>query len=186
MFPIAQDMAGALDAFFADQAKQPGKCLVDYVQFDHRYDLVFEDKPVSEAKAQLKPSGSTALLDAIGRSVTELGNKFANMSEDERPGTVVVVVITDGYENSSLDWSASAVKELIEQQETEWNWDFNFLGAGMDAVDVGTSYGFKAGKSMTYSTGNTHAMASAVSASVTRTRTGLDSTYTAEERQAQK
>lgn len=186
MVTIAQDMVGGLNQLFSEQAELGQKCLVDYVQFDDSYELVFENKPVEDARAVLKPRGSTALLDAIGRSVTDLGEKFARMSEAKRPGTVVVIVITDGYENASREWSASAIKQLIEQQESEWNWDFNFLGAGLDAVDVGVTYGFKAGKSMAYNIGNTSAMASAVSASVTRTRTGLDSTYTTEEREAQK
>lgn len=186
MSRLATDMRGALDEFFKAQAVLPGVCLVDYVQFDHDFELVFEDTHVSLAKAQLQPRGSTALLDAIGKTVVNLGEKLAAKTEAERPGTVQVVVVTDGHENASREWTNGSIKELIQEQESKWNWDFVFLGANMDAVAVGESFGFRAGNSMTYDTGNTVAMASAVSNFTTRSRSGLDASFTDEERAAQK
>jgi len=185
MFPVAEDMRGALDSFFAEQAKLEGRALVDYVQFDHNYELVFEDKEVGEAKAQLTPAGSTALLDAVGKAVTDLGKKLAAKPEDERPGTVMVIVVTDGYENSSTEWKPQDVRDLIKQQEDKYNWQFTFLGANMDAVAVGANFGFRAETSLTYDTGNTYAMASSLHAHTTRTRVGDFSGYTQDERDAQ-
>lgn len=170
MFSIARDMVGALDQLFKDQAEQAGTCLVDYVQFDDQYEVAFTDKPLSQAKAVLYPRGSTALLDAVGKAVTELGTKLSDKSEDDRPGLVQVVVVTDGYENASREWTADKIKSLIRQQEDQYNWDFIFLGANMDAVAVGTSFGFDASKSLTYSTNNTKGMTMAASGYVTRSR----------------
>lgn len=186
MWPIKDDMTGALNAFFAEQAKGEGKCLVDYAQFDTSYELVYENREIDDAKAVLDPAGGTALLDAIGKSATDLGKKFADMDENQRPGTVIVAVVTDGDENSSVEWTAESVKALIEKQESEYNWDFTFLGANMDAVSVGASFGFKPSKSLTYDTGNTGVMASTMSSLVTRTRSGDKTGYTQEERDAQK
>jgi hypothetical protein len=152
MISCAEDMTGGLNTLFEEQAKLPGKCVVDYVQFDNQYELVFWDKPVSEARAQLNPRGSTALLDAIGRGVTELGEKLAKLDEADRPGTVMVAIVTDGYENSSREWTTEKVKELIEKQQSQWNWDFVFLGANMDAVAEGEKFGIAAASSMTYDT----------------------------------
>lgn len=182
MYGIQDDMRGALDEFFKAQSELDGKCLVDYVQFDDSYDLVFENRDVAEAKAVLEPRGMTALLDAIGKAVTDLGSKLAGMDEDARPGTVVVAVITDGMENASRDWTRTTVKELIERQENDYNWEFTFLGANMDAVSVGAQMGFKPDKSLTYDTSKTSHTIAAMSASVTRTRSGLASSYTDAER----
>lgn len=184
MYPVQEDMRGALNEFFKSQAEAEGKCLVDYVQFDGTVEYVYRDKPVAEATAILEPRGSTALLDAIGLAVTDLGKRFAEMSEDERPGTVVVAVVTDGYENSSREWTAETIKALIEQQEDQYNWDFTFLGANMDAVAVGGAYGFKAEKSLTYNTAFAGATAQSLSAHVHRTRSGDKTGYTSEERLA--
>lgn len=184
MAPVAKDMIGGLNNFFAEQAEGEGKCLVDYSQFDTVYEQAFTDVPVSEAKAVLTPRGGTALLDAIGQSVTDLGEKLAAMPESERPGTVIVVVVTDGEENSSTEWKPEAVKALIKNQEDKYNWRFTFLGANIDAVSVGSLYGFGAGSSLTYNTANIGDTMSVLSAHTHRTRSGLKSVYTEEERAA--
>jgi len=185
MASCAEEMINALNTYFDEQAKLDGKCLVDYVQFDNTYDKVFSDTPVGEARAVLDPRGSTALLDAIGRAVTEFGEKLAALPEDERPGTVIVPVITDGYENASQEWTAAKVKELVEKQRTEFNWTFTFLGANLDAVAVGAQYGFAAGDSLTFDVNNTAMASASLSGYTTRTRTGLGGGYTDEDRQSQ-
>ena len=81
------------------------------------------------------------LLDAIGRFVTEVGSSLAALPEPDRPGDVTVLVMTDGHENASAEWTKDAVQQLVSQQETVYGWDFVFLGANMDAIDVGTSLG---------------------------------------------
>lgn len=188
MGSIKDDMETGLNQIFKDQAAIDGKCLVDYVQFDDQYELVFEDTPVADAKAVLAPRGMTALLDAVGKSVTALGEKLAKLPEGKRPGLVQVVVVTDGYENASRDWTADAVKQLIAQQTNDYNWDFVFLGASLDSVRQAQTFGFDAGKSMAYDTGNTAVMASTVSGYVTRSRLdgAASNTFTSEERDAQK
>ena len=188
MWGIAADMRGALDAFFAEQAKAEGKTLVDYVQFDNVAELVYEDRPAYAAEAILDPRGSTALLDAVGFAVTNLGKKLAAKSEDKRPGLVQVVVVTDGYENASREWTAKEVKALIKQQEDQYSWDFVFLGANMDAVAVGEGFGFKAGKSLTYDVNNTSAMSASLTGYAMRSRSAgsVDNAFTSAERDAQK
>jgi hypothetical protein len=185
MATCAGDMIGGLNTFFDEQAKLDGECVVDYVQFDNEYEVVFTDKPVSEARAQLVPRGSTALLDAIGKAVTDLGKKLADKPEDERPGTVIVVTITDGYENSSREWTAETVKELIKNQEDKYNWNFTFLGANMDAVAVGRQFGFNPDTSLTFDTTNVAAASASLSGYATNTRSHLPNAYTDEDRESQ-
>ena len=151
MESIAADMCGGFDAFIATERQHPGTTLVTLAQFDDRYEVVYENQPIGAVPAlRIEPRGMTALLDSIGRFVTEIGAGLAALPEGDRPGEVTVLVITDGHENSSHEWTDEAVRQLIAQQETQYSWDFVFLGANMDAVDVGTNLGFAPGKSLTF------------------------------------
>ena len=151
MESIADDTRGGFDAYIAGQRGRSGTTLVTLAQFDNDYDVVYQNRPIDEVPPlTLEPRGMTALLDAIGRFVTEVGGRLAALPERDRPGDVTVLVMTDGHENSSAEWTKDAVRKLISQQETVYDWDFVFLGANMDAIDVGTSLGFAPGKSLTY------------------------------------
>ena len=179
------EMQNALNTFFEEQAAVDGKCLVDYYQFDTSYNKVYEDTPVADAKAVIEPRGMTALLDALGRGTVDLGKKLAAKSEDDRPGKVLVVVVTDGMENSSREYTADAVKALVEKQQDEYNWDYVFLGANMDAVAVGGLYGFKQDKSLTfniYDGESVVATASALSGYTTAYRGGAAAAFSDEDR----
>ena len=151
MQSIADDTRGGFDAFIAKEREQPGTTLVTLAQFDDEYESVYQNTPVDQVPPlTLEPRGTTALLDAIGRFITEIGSGLAALPEEDRPGEVSVLVLTDGHENASREWAKDAVKQLISQQEDKYGWDFVFLGANIDAVDVGTALGFSAGKSLTY------------------------------------
>ncbi len=151
MTGIADDMRGGFDTYIAKEAEQPGTTTVTLAQFDSEYDVVYSSRPIGAVPPLvLEPRGSTALLDAIGRFITEVGGALAALPEDQRPADVTVVVMTDGYENASREWTIEAVRQLISQQETVYGWDFVFMGANMDAVDVGAELGFAPSKSLTY------------------------------------
>ena len=148
---IADDTRGGFDAFIAKERQQPGSTLATLAQFDDRYEIVYQRKPIADVPSlTLEPRGRTALYDAIGRFVTEVGAGLAALPEGDRPAEVTVLVMTDGMENASVEWTAEAVRALIAQQETTYSWDFVFLGANMDAVEVGVNLGFAPGKSLTY------------------------------------
>lgn len=183
MATCRDDMQNGLNEFFATQAKEDGKCLVDFFQFDTEYDVVYTDKLVKDARAVLQPRGMTALNDAVGKTITSMGEKFARMDESNRPGTVIVLVVTDGFENASKEWTQEKVKDAVEHQQNNYNWVFNFLGANMDAQAVGMGYGVLAGQSLTYDTKHAGAMTQSLSANVTRLRGGDRSGYTEVERQ---
>ena len=151
MRAIAADMRGGFDSFITRERGQAGTTLVTLAQFDDRYDVVFADRPIGAVPPlTLEPRGMTALLDAIGRFITDVGTGLAALPEDERPAAITVLVMTDGHENASREWTGEAVRTLIAQQESVYGWDFVFLGANMDAVAVGTNLGFAPGKSLTY------------------------------------
>jgi hypothetical protein len=185
MHDVREDAEGGIAAFIAGQAAVPGRCTLRLVQFDDRYDVVYPSTPITEVpRYHLSPRGGTALLDAIGRAITEFGEELAAMPEGDRPGHVEVVVQTDGKENASKDWTIDAVKALIEQQERDYGWRFHFLGAGPDAMNQATAMGFAAHSSVAYGINETRTTYLAASAAVTRSRTGGAAGFTEAERAA--
>ena len=159
-----EDMEGGLNAFVESQASEPGDAEITLAQFDTKYGLVWPLCAIKDApKYTLIPRGCTALLDAMGRFITEVGEELAKRDEADRPGKVIVCIVTDGLENSSVDWTRDMVKALVEQQSSQWHWEFVFLGADMDAVQEGASVGVPQKSSLTFDKANarlTYAMAS--------------------------
>ena len=151
MGSIRTDMEGGLNSFIEDQKKVEGEATVTLYQFDHNFEKVFVAKAIEDVIGiELNPSGMTALHDAIGMSIVKTGERLAAMDEKDRPSKVVFVIITDGYENSSKEYTSEAVKALIEQQEKTYSWEFVFLGANQDAVKEAANFGISASKAMTY------------------------------------
>src|SRR4029079_17455253 len=92
-------------------------------------------------------------LDSVARVVNDAGARLAALPEDQRPGTVIVGIMTEALENASRECSHPQVKQLIELQTTDYQWQFLYLGADQDAVEVGMSMGVGAGNSATYGRG---------------------------------
>ncbi|MBJ7359642.1 vWA domain-containing protein [Nocardioides sp.] len=154
MQSIKSDIEGGFAAFVEEQRGGTGECLASLAQFDDVYEVVYTDRPVADVPPlDLRPRNMTALHDAMGRLVTEAGAKLAALPEDQRPGTVIVAIMTDGLENASKEWTAPAVKALVEEQTTTYGWEFLYMGADQDAVEVGVGLGIPAASSVTYSRG---------------------------------
>ena len=192
MQSIREDTIGGFDAFIADQRTQPGECRVTLAQFDDRYEEVYADRPVAEVPGlELHPRGTTALLDAIGRLISDAGARLAALDEAERPGTVIVGIMTDGLENASKEWTHAAVKALIRQQTDTYAWEFLYMGADQDAIEVGTSLGVPAARSVRYSRDSSLAAMASTSAVIGRVRaaraagrSAANVGFSAEEREA--
>lgn len=167
MASIRLETAAGFDAFIAEQRKAPGACTVTLAQFDNEYDEVYADLDLAAVPAlDLSPRGSTALLDALGRLITTAGERLAAMPEERRPGSVIVGVMTDGYENASQEWSHPQIKALIEQQTRDYGWEFLYLGADQDAIEEGSKMGFAASKSVTYSRGKADKVMAAMGSNI--------------------
>lgn len=192
MQTIKADTEGGFDAFIAEQRQtQAGECRVTLAQFDNEYTEVYADAPLADVRPlDLAPRGATALLDAIGRLVTTAGQRLALLPEDQRPGTVIVAIMTDGHENSSREWSHPAIKALVEQQSQDYGWQFLYMGADQDAIEVGASIGVAADHAVTYGRGQAAAAMRATSSKVAGMRaarlsdpTARAAAYTAAERE---
>lgn len=145
MEEIRSDAEGGVNAFIRQQAQQPGEALLTLVQFDDEHEFVHRGIPIKQAPAYtLVPRGSTALLDAVGRAINETGERLAKMAEQERPGLVIFVIVTDGEENASREFSKVRVKAMIQRQQQKYNWHFTFLGADQDAFTEAGGMGIAA------------------------------------------
>ncbi len=190
MEAIRADAEGGVNTFLTDQAAQPGDALVTLVQFDTRYEFAHRGVPVKEVpRYQLIPRGGTALLDAVGRAINETGERLSKMAEADRPGLVVFVVMTDGQENSSQEFTKASIKKMIEHQQTVYNWQFTFLGANQDAFAEAGSMGMAAAGIANFSTDKVAAAYQATSAKVARMRKqtsvaeAVSNEFTTEERE---
>lgn len=151
MQSIKGDMLGGLLAFIADQLKQPGECTLDLFQFDEQYEVVFEGVPLRDVPPiVLTPRGSTALLDATFKSITRIGERLGKLPEADRPAAVIVIIITDGFENASREVSRQQVKSAIERQTNQYRWQFVYLGADPTTFAEAASLGISAQSSSKY------------------------------------
>jgi hypothetical protein len=94
--------------------------------------------------------GTTALLDAVGKTILDVGDRLFHTSEEERPGKVIFVITTDGQENASREFTYVSVKNLIERQQEKYNWEFIFLGANIDAAKEAGSIGIESNNAYTF------------------------------------
>lgn len=172
MHMIWDDTLGGVNAFIKEQAEQPGEATFTLTAFDTDYDVIVDTQTIQDVKTitnkDVWPRGGTALLDAIGKTVSTL-------SETKSSDDVIVVIVTDGYENSSQEWKPDAIKELIEEKEKA-GWKFIYLGANQDAWAVGGGLGVVGTRTLDWDHTNVGATYGAVGQSVSAYRTsGNDS-----------
>ena len=125
------------------QKALPGDINFTLVQFDTVVETVYEAVPIKDiAGVSLVPGGGTALLDAMGKTITSVGNRLSSMKERDRPDLVMIAVVTDGEENSSRFYRREKIKEMVEHQASKYNWEFTLIGSNQDSFLNGQSLGF--------------------------------------------
>ena len=141
---LESDTIGGFNAFLERQSQLEGETIVTAVLFDDRYEILWNGVKANEIKLTEKEyyvRGCTALLDAVGKTILDVGHRLSRTSEDERPGKVIFVITTDGLENASREFTYEKVKGLIKHQQEKYNWEFIFLGANIDAAKEADSIG---------------------------------------------
>ena len=134
------------------------------------------------------PRGSTALLDAVGQAINETGARLAAVDESQRPGLVVFVIVTDGQENSSREFTREQIRTMVEHQQSAYKWQFTFLSANQDAFAAGGSMGIAQDGINAYSMGKVKGTWDAASKKMARMRkassegAAVDNKFTDEER----
>ena len=154
MSSVREDAVAGFNSFLGDQKKQPGDANITLVLFNDGYEVVHDGRPIAGVDPlndqTYVPDGCTALLDAVGRSIDDVGKRLAATPEDERPGKVIVAILTDGLENASTDYTRERVFEMISHQHETYSWEFIFLAANQDAIAEGGKIGIKSDNSMNF------------------------------------
>lgn len=164
-----KDTIGGLETLIEDQKKLDGKMTLTLAIFDTEYQVPYNNvdiKSISSLKEVATPRGGTALYDSFVRLVNDTGSHLNRMTESEKPGKILFVVVTDGEENSSKIFRLSDVKEKLNHQKDKYSWNFMFLGADFDANKLGASVGLNANQSAVYSKGSEVLAYNAVSQSL--------------------
>jgi hypothetical protein len=150
---VRTDTIGGFNTLLADQKKLGGDIKVSLALFNAEYSLIHDGVPIKDIKDlddnSYVPSGSTALLDAVGRTIDAVTRRLDNTPKKKQPKKVIVAIITDGQENCSTDFTKSQIQEKIKTQQGK-KWEFVFLGANMDAFAEGASYGIVKGSSCNF------------------------------------
>ncbi len=148
MAGLQNDTIGGYNAMLDRQRSEPGRALVSTVLFDDRYELLHDRLPLDRVppitSRDYFARGTTALLDAIGRTVLFIDSAHERMAPEVRPAKTLFVITTDGQENASTEFNLQRIRALIEKKKSRYGWKFLFLGANIDAVDTAQSFGISA------------------------------------------
>lgn len=154
MSGLEGDTIGGYNAMLEKQKGAPGDALISTVLFDDSVEIIHDRLDV-KGLAQITDNeyyvrGTTALLDAIGGAIHHIGNIHKYAREEDRPENTVIVITTDGMENASHQYSYDRVKKMIERQKAKYGWEFIFLGANIDAIEVAGRFGIGADRASNY------------------------------------
>ena len=146
MAGFESDSIGGFNAFLEKEKQAEGETNVTVVLFDDKYEILWNG--IAAAKARLADReyyvrGCTALLDAVGKTILDVGYRLSATYEAQRPGKVIFVITTDGLENASREFTYKKVKKLIKHQQDKYKWDVIFLGANIDVAKEADSMGIE-------------------------------------------
>ena len=151
---LESDTIGGYNAMLEKQKKVEGEVLVSTILFDDVSDVIHDRVPISEVKPitgkEYYVRGCTALLDALGGAISHVKTIHKYAREEDVPEKTIFVITTDGMENASCRYDLSTVKRLVEQEKESHGWEFFFLGANMDAIEVAGSFGITADRAVSY------------------------------------
>lgn len=158
MSGLEEDTIGGFNAMLEKQKKEKRKINVTTVLFDNQYELLHDRLQIEGLEKmdaqQYYVRGTTALLDAVGKTIQKIIGVQKNTSPDYRADKVVFVIITDGMENASVKYTRGQIKEMISYQQDQYGWEFLFMGANMDAVAEASHYGISSKRAVSYQSDN--------------------------------
>jgi len=151
---LESDTIGGFNSMLAKQQAEPGECRLTTILFDNQYEVLHDRidiravSPITNTEYFVR--GNTALLDAVGRTINKIGGVQKNTAEDYRAGKVLFIITTDGLENASREFNYEMIKSMIERQKSKFSWEFIFLGANIDAVEVASQFGVDRTRSQSF------------------------------------
>ena len=154
MSGLEADTIGGFNSMIAKQKKEEGEAYISTVLFDDQTEVLYDRVPVSKVEPmndkQYYVRGCTALLDALGGAIHHIGNVHKYARKEDRPEKTLFIITTDGMENSSHQYSYEKVKKMVERQKKKYGWEFLFLGANIDAIEVAGRFGIAANRAINY------------------------------------
>lgn len=152
---LTNDTIGGFNTFLQEQKEVPGEAVLSLTLFDTVCKSVHDCVPLAQVpklnKTVYRTGGYTALLDALGTTINNTGARLAAMNEEDRPSKVIFLIVTDGAENSSKEFVAEKIRDMVTHQKEVYSWEFVFMGANIDSIATGTSLGVSAANSLNYS-----------------------------------
>ncbi len=154
MAGLEADTIGGFNAMIKKQCKEDGEAYISTVLFDDQSEVLYDRVPVSKVEAmndrQYYVRGCTALLDALGGAIHHIANVHKYAREEDRPEKTLFIITTDGMENASRRYSFNKVKQMVELEKEKYGWEFLFLGANIDAIEVAGRFGIGADRAINY------------------------------------
>ncbi len=151
---LESDTIGGFNSMLKKQKKEEGEAIVSTVLFDDTCTVIHDRIPVGDVKKLTEKEyyvrGCTALLDAVGGAIHHIKKVQKETKADDRPAKTLFVITTDGLENASRKYELKDVKKMIRRQKEKHNWEFIFLGANIDAIEVAQDMGISKDKAANY------------------------------------
>ena len=145
MHGLEHDTIGGYNSMLEKQRKVEGEAYVTTVLFDDEVETICDRAPIKDVKdmtdREYFTRGCTALLDAVGGTIRHIGNIHKYARDEDVPEKTLFIITTDGMENASREYSYDKVKKMIERQKEKYGWEFLFLGANIDAAEMGARIG---------------------------------------------
>lgn len=177
MSGLEQQTIDGFNKFISTQKEKNPNSRITLVLFSSDYEEVYVSKHIDDVAPLTSQvyytTGMTALNDAIGKSINTVSKKITELAEQEKPGKVIFVIVTDGHENSSSEFSSSKIRDMIAEKTGHEQWEFVYLGANQDAIVAGAEIGIDATRSANYSTTNTDQVFAYASNAVADTTKGV-------------
>ena len=154
MSGLEADTIGGYNAMLERQKNECGDAIITTVLFDDNYELLHDRinlrgiAPITDKEYFVR--GSTALLDAVGKTINKIGNVQKHTGDDERAEHVMFVITTDGMENASREFGYEKIRQMIERQKSKYGWEFIFLGANIDAIATAERFGISKERATNY------------------------------------
>lgn len=154
MSGLEADTVGGFNSMIRKQKKAKGEALISTVLFDNVSEVLYDRVNVKNIRPMTERDytvyGCTALLDAIGGAIHHIGNVHKYARAEDVPEHTMFVIMTDGMENASHYYSTERVKQMIDRQKIKYGWEFLFLGANIDAIEIASQFGISADRAVNY------------------------------------
>ena len=154
MSGLEADTIGGFNSMIEKQRKEEGEAYISTVLFDDQTEILYDRVPVGKVEPmndkQYFVRGCTALLDALGGAIHHIANVHKYAREEDRPEKTLFIITTDGMENASHIYTYEKVRKMVEKEKERHGWEFLFLGANIDAIEVAGRFGIGADRAINY------------------------------------